>query len=272
MAKLATTLHDLDVNSTDYNDRFTILTKSDQQIMATFASGLASVDRSGQLSPEAVQAIANAPDIWSAAMLVKFGPPGSAWATSEPKSAQNPDRLSLLAVLTTNVYQDEQSGKIRIPLGGGYTRYLSEDQAQLQDVLAAYDPLSVMLQADAQNKNAAWQVMGDTNGHYGNIGPALAKLLLWNGNDLPGLDARFVRGEPNDRGVYPGYFSISPPGKAVGGFPTSIVLNFLSPSIAGSFLDAATSAPRGISTDAKYSAQAALNIIDNTPSPNGTTA
>jgi hypothetical protein len=269
VAKLATTLHGLDVNSNDYQSRFTILTKADQQIMATFANGLASVDKSGQLSPDAVQAIAGAPDIWSAAMLVKFGPPGSAWATSEAKSPQNPDGLSLLAVLTTNVYLDEQTGQLQIPLGGGYTRYGLEDQQQLQDALAAYDPLSAMLQAAAQNRDAAWQVMGDTSPAYGNIGPSLAKLLLWNGNDLPSLDARFVRGEPNDRGSYPGFFTISPPGHSVGGFPSSIVLNFLSPSIAGSFLDAATSAPRGSSTDARYSAQAALNIIDNTPSPNG---
>jgi hypothetical protein len=269
VAKLATTLHENDVNSTDYNSRFTVLTKGDQQILATFAQGLAAADKSGALSPQAVQAIANAPDIWSASMLVKFGPPGSSWATTETKSAQNPDGLSLLAVLTDNVYRDEQNGKIQIPLGGGYSRYGSQDQNQLQATIEAYDPLAVMLQADAQNKNAAWQVMGDTNPAYGNIGPSLAKMLLWNGNDLPSLDARFVRGEAGDNGQYPGYFTVSRPGKGVGGSPSSIELNFLSPSIAGSFLDAATSAPRGTSIDAKYSAQAALTIIDSTPSPNG---
>jgi hypothetical protein len=272
VAKLATTLHSNDVSSMDYNSRFTVLTKADEQIMATFADGLAAADRAPApygLSADAVQAIAGAPDIWSASMLVKFGPPGSSWATTETKSAQNPDGLSLLAVLTDNVYRDEQSGKIQIPLGGGYNRYGMEDQGQLQATLASYDPLAVMLQADAQNKNAAWQVMGDTSPAYGNIAPSLARMLLWNGSDLPSLDARYVRGEAGDNGRYPGYFTVSPPGKSVGGFPSSIELNFLSPSVAGSFLDAATSAPRGTSIDAKYSAQAALTIIDNTPSPNG---
>jgi hypothetical protein len=269
VAKLATTLHNLDAPGQDYNNRFTVLTKSDQQVLATFAKGLATADKSGSLTPATVQSIANAPDIWSAAMLVKYGPPGSSWATSEQKSAQNPDGLSLLAVLTDNVYKDEQSGKIQIPLGGGYNRYGMEDQQKLQDTLADYDPLTVMLKADAQNKNAAWQVMGDKNPAYGNIGPDLAKLLLWNNGDLPGLDARFVRGGPNDKGQYPGFFTLSPPGKAVGGDPSTIILNFLPPSVAGSFLDAATSAPRGTTTDAKYSAQAAINIIDNTPPATG---
>ena len=57
------------------------------------------------LSPEAVQAIANAPDAWSAAMLVKFGPPGSLWATGEPETPQNPDGLSLLAQRANHVYE-----------------------------------------------------------------------------------------------------------------------------------------------------------------------
>jgi hypothetical protein len=269
VASLATMLHNKDVNSKDFNNRFTVLTQADQQIMATFAAGLAAADKSGRLSPDAVQAIANAPDIWSASMLIKFGPPGSSWATTETKSPQNPDGLSLLAVLTSNVYRDMQAGKINIPLGGGYNRYGLEDRNQLQDTLANYDPLAVMLQADAQSKNAAGQVMGDTNPAYGNIGPSLAKLLLWNGNDLPSLDARFFRGEANDQGQYPGYFTVSPAGKSLDGYPTTIVLNFLDPKVGGSFLDAATSAPRGTSIDAQYSAQAAINIIDNTPSPNG---
>jgi hypothetical protein len=269
VAKLASTLRTNDVNPFDYNSKFTVLTKADQQTLATFAQGLATADKSGSLSPDAIQAIAHSPDLWSASMLVKFGPPGSSWATGEKKSAQNPDGLSLLAVLTTSVYQGIQNGTVRIPLGGGYNRYDMQDQQQLQDTLEDYDPLTAMLQADAQNKSAAQQVMGDTNPVYGNIGPSLAKLLLWNNNDLPGMDARFVEGAPNDKGQYPGYFTSSPPGKGVTEDYSSIVLNFLSPSVDGSFLDAATSAPRGTSPAAQYSAQAALTIIDNTPSPNG---
>jgi len=272
VAKLATTLHNLDANGQQYNNRFTVLTQSDQQVLATFAKGLAAADKSGTLTPEAVQAIANAPDIWSAAMLIKFGPPGSAWATSEQKGPQNPDGLSLLAVLTDNVYKDEQTGKIKIPLGGGYNRYTADDQQQLQGTLSNYDPLTVMLKADSQNKNAAWQVMGDDNPIYGNPGPSLAKLLLWNTKDLPSLTARFVQGGPNDKGQYPGYFTISPAEKSVDEATGAIVLNFMDPSIAGAFLDASTSAPRSIDPNdlnAKYAAQAAINIIDGTPPASG---
>jgi hypothetical protein len=270
VAALASTLRKDDVNPNDPNNKFTVLTKADQQTLATFAQGLATADKSGSLSPAAVQAIAHAPDLWSASMLVKFGPPGSSWATSEHSDPTlNPDGLSLLAVLTSSVYQGMQDGKVQIPLGGGYNRYGMQDQGQLQDTLADYDPLSVLMQADAQNKIAAQQVMGDTNKAYGNVGASLAKMLLWNNGDLPGMDARFVEGAPNDKGQAPGFFTSSPPGKGVTEDYSSIVLNFVSPSVDGAFLDAATSAPRGTSADAKYSAQAALNIIDNTPRAEG---
>lgn len=267
VAALATTLHNLDASSSNpalaYANRFTVLTKNDQQVLATFARGLAAADKSGGLSPVAVQAIANAPDIWSASMLVKFGPPGSAWATSEQRGAGNPDGVSLLAVLTQNLYQDLQNGKIHVPLGGGTYRYWGpQDQQQLQNVLAQYDPLTVMLQADAQNKNAAWQVMGGPDGN------GLAHMLLNAVNgDLPNLDGRFVQGGPNDKGQYPAFFTMEPPGKAITGEPGMVILSTPDQNALGHFLDAATSAPRGSGPDAGYSARAAVNIIRNLMGP-----
>lgn len=269
VARLATTLHNMDQQPLDPNNKFTVLNKNDQAILATFAAGLASADKSGKLSPDAVQAIADAPDIWSAAMLVKFGPPGDQWATNEPKSPQNPDGLSLLAVLTDNVYRDAQSGKIKIPLGGKYDRYGQQDMDKLQDTLADYDPLSVMLKADGQNKNASWQVMGDTNPAYGNVGPGLAKLLLWNNGDLPGMDGRYVQGGPNDKGQFPGSFTLYPPGKSVDDNGGMIILNFVDSKVSGPFLDASTSAQRGTTTDARWAAQSALNIVNGTPPATG---
>ena len=263
VAALATTLHNMQVPS--YQNRFTVLSAQDQKIVATFGQGLAAADRAGKLSPEAVSAIANAPDAWSAAMLVKFGPPGNLWATGEPATPGNPDGLSLLTQLTNHVYEQEQQGNLKIPLGT-MGRYGIEDRDQLEDTLAAYDPLNVMLQADAQNKNAAWQVMG------GKDGPALAKMLLGSENgDLPNMDGRFVQGPMNDQGQLAGYFIMLPPGKSV---PENlswgqIVLNWPDQKVVGQFLDAATSAPRGNDLNARYSAQAAMNIILNTPSPIG---
>ena len=193
VANLASTLHGLENSNggpPNYLNRFTVLTPDDQKILATFGQGLAAADKAG-LSPEAVQAIANAPDAWSAAMLVKFGPPGSLWATGEPQTPQNPDGLSLLAQLTNHVYEQEQNGTLKIPIGNGI-EYPASDRDQLANVLAAYDPLQVMMQADAQNKNAAWQVMG------GKDGGALAQMLLSSvKGDLPNIDGR--RAGPDER-------------------------------------------------------------------------
>jgi hypothetical protein len=263
VANLASTLHGLE-NSNDslpnYRNRFTVLTEEDQKILATFGQGLAAADKAG-LSPEAVQAIANAPDAWSAAMLVKFGPPGSLWATGEPKTPQNPDGLSLLAQLTNHVYEQEQNGTLRIPIGNGF-EYSASDRDQLANVLADYDPLQVMMQADAQNKNAAWQVMG------GKDGGALAQMLLGSvKGDLPNIDGRLVQGPMNDEGRYAGYFTLYPPGKSVPDAWGQILINTPDQNVVGAFLDAATSAPRGNDVNARYSAQAALNIILNTPPP-----
>jgi hypothetical protein len=263
VANLASTLHGLENPSgepPDYLSRFTVLTPNDQQILATFGQGLAAADKAG-LSPEAVQAIANAPDAWSAAMLVKFGPPGSLWATGEPPTPQNPDGLSLLAQLTDHVYEQEQNGTLRIPIGNGI-EYPASDRDQLQNVLSEYDPLQVMMQADAQNKNAAWQVMGGRDGN------ALAQMLLSSvKGDLPNIDGRLVQGPTNDDGRPGSYFTLYPPGKSVPEDWGQILINTPDQNVVGAFLDAATSAPRGNDVNARYSAQAALNIILNTPPP-----
>lgn len=260
VANLASVLHSLGAGNTaqDYENRFTVLTSADQQIMSTYAHGLAIADKAG-LSAQAVQAISTAPNAWSTAMLFKFGPSGSNWATNEPKSTSNPGGSSLLALVTQQVYADEQNGTLKVPVGYG-AFYTVDDRTQLADTLNNYDPLQVMLAADAQNKNAAWQVMGGKDGN------GLAQLLLNSVNgDLPGLDARFLQGQPNSKGQYPGYFTMYSPGKTVpGSFRGQILLNSPSQQTLAAFLDAATSAPRGNGPDAKLSAQAAVNIIDNT--------
>jgi hypothetical protein len=201
-------------------------------------------------------------------MLVKYGPSGSSWAVSEPAGPGNPAGISLLALLTQNVYQDLQAGKIQIPFGGGHYRYGMQDQTQLANALAGADPLAAMLQADAQNRSAAWQAMG------GPDGSGLAKMLLNGVNgDLPGLDGRFVQGGPNDQGSYPSFFTMQAPGKPVTGDYSQVILSWPDQKALGQFLDAATSAPRGTSAGAGYSARAAVAIISNLQAPftdNGT--
>lgn len=61
------------------------LTPADQKILSGFAAGLASVLKNGAgdtaLSPQALHALTSAPDMWSVAMLVKYGPPAKAYGT-----------------------------------------------------------------------------------------------------------------------------------------------------------------------------------------------
>jgi hypothetical protein len=59
------------------------LTAQDQQILNVYASGLAYVLKNGSgqtaLSAQTLNALENAPDMWSMAMLVKYGPPAAAY-------------------------------------------------------------------------------------------------------------------------------------------------------------------------------------------------
>jgi hypothetical protein len=264
-ANLAQTLHDLESPGNnvlqDNADRFQVLTSADQQTVASFANGLAIADKAG-LSPQAVQSLVNSPNMWSTAMLIKYGPPGSSWATSEQKSQQNPNSSSLLALLTQAVYQDTENGKIRVPVGFG-ARYDEQDMTRLEGILESNDPLQVLMQADAQNKNAAWQVMGSKDGE------PLAQLLLGNPDGLmPQIDGRFAQ-EVDREGQSTGNFNLIPPGKPVPRQDEDSA-HFLSTpdqNVVGAFLDAATSAPRGTDINALESAQAAMNIILATQPP-----
>ncbi|MGD0555346.1 MAG: hypothetical protein ABSA93_10240 [Streptosporangiaceae bacterium] len=59
------------------------LTTADEQILKTFATGLAATTATGSLSPTAMKALTNAPDMWSMAMLVKYGPDAKAYGTGQ---------------------------------------------------------------------------------------------------------------------------------------------------------------------------------------------
>lgn len=259
-ANLAQTLHDLDNPHSEVpgTDKFQVLSAADQKTLATFGNGLALADKSGGLDQTTIQTLVNSPNMWSTAMLVKYGPPGSSWAKNEPGK-----QPSLLAQLTLATYKDMQDGKITIPVGfggkgpyGGQL-YGSQDRDRLASLLQDNDPLQALMKADAQNKNASWQVLGSPDGK------AIASMLLNSAKgDLPGLDGRYVQQLGSDNG-YAGSFKLIPPGKSV---PEqydfgAISLNTPDQKVVGNFLDAATSAGRGNGPDARESAQAAMNII-----------
>ncbi len=263
-ASLAQTLHDMESpNNTraDSADRFQVLTAADQKTVATFGNGLALADKAG-LSPQTIQTLVNSPNMWSTAMLVKYGPSGSAWATNEAGN-----QPSLLAQLTLKTYQDLENGKITVPVGFGQkygSEYGQQDMNQLYSILQGNDPLQVLMQADAQNKNASWQVLGDKQ-----YGAAITNLLLKGEHgDLPGIDGRFAQ-LPGSNGGESGTFTLVPPGKGVPEQDTfgATSMNTPDQKVVGAFLDAATSGPRGSDVNAQESAQAALNIIQATLPP-----
>jgi hypothetical protein len=268
-ANLAQTLHDLETpgnKNADYADRFQVLTSADQKTVATFGNGLALADKAG-LSPQAVQSLVNSPNMWSTAMLVKYGPPGSSWAKNEPGNQPNSSQPSLLAQLTLATYQDMQNGKITVPVGFGLpagAHYDQQDMDQLYSTLNGNDPFQVLMQADAQNKNASWQVLG--NKQYGS---AIASMLLNSQKgDLPQIDGRYTQQMGSD-GQYTGTFALIPPGKSVpqqDDFGATFI-NTADQKVVGAFLDAATSGPRGTDINAQESAQAAMNIVTATLPP-----
>ena len=160
-----------------------------------------------------------------------------------------------------------ESGKISVPVGFGLqygSHYDQQDMNQLDSILGSNDPLQVLMQADAQNKNASWQVLG--NGQYGS---AITNMLLNSQNgDLPGMDGRFAE-LPGSNGQESGTFALIPPGKGVpqqDDFGATFI-NTPDQNVVGAFLDAATSAPRGSGLNAQQSAQAAMNIIQATLPP-----
>ena len=273
VANLAMVLHSSDaVGNLTGSSQFTVLTQADQQILGTYGQGLAVADKAG-LSPAAVAAIVNTPNPWSAAMLVKYGPNGSAWATAEAGNTP-----SLLAQLTTKTFQAQQNGTLRIPLGMGSNTSLlgqggqqSDGTTLLQDQIANFEPLTALLQADTQNKAAAWQVLG------GSDGSAIARQLLNEGAvaGVPGAGNIWYTFSstpgPNGTGVT-GVTAV-PPGTPGNG-NLNFVYNSFPPGLVASFITAATSGGRGdpalgAINPGQLSAQSAVNVINNLPQATG---
>ena len=250
VAGLATVLHNLNGSAREPMPALlaNAFSQQDREILNSFATGLAHVDSSGMLQPPAIRQLTATSTLWSMGMLVKYGPSGSAWNTADPgKSSQN--FLSQLTLAEFHAYQD---GTLRIPLGPGKFPIPAQDYQQVEQALSQYDPLSALLQADAQNTTAAMQVLASPDGSK------ISSFLLNGG----GFRYSLQNTDPPSQ-----YFTILGPDEAPKGeFPT-VYLSGLDQQAIGSFLDAATSAPRGDDAAAWQSAWAAYNIISNTPAP-----
>ncbi len=245
VANLATVLHDLNGSGNlPITQEFQhVFSSQDEQIMKTFATGLAYVDSQGLLTSSTIEQLTATPTLWSVGMLVKYGPPGSAYGTQDPKLGSE----DFLAQLTQATYNAYQKGTLQIPLGSKYPP-VGQDYDQINQGLSAYDPLSALLQADAQNQTAARQLLGTP------AGSNLASFLLSGG----GLRYAYNQASNN--------FTILGPDEPVK-YPDNVYSGQLSQQATGNFLDAATAAPRGAGVSAEQAAQAAYNIISQTPAP-----
>jgi hypothetical protein len=77
VADLAATLHNLSgLANEPLPGQLKVFTPQDTQILNTYAQGLAAVDKAGQLHQSAIDQFTQTSTLWSAAMLLKYGPSG----------------------------------------------------------------------------------------------------------------------------------------------------------------------------------------------------
>jgi hypothetical protein len=255
VANLAATLNGED-GQTMVNMEPAILTTQDQQILNTFATGLASADKSGTLTN--ISGYAKAANLWSVGMLFKFGPSGSAYGTQETGTP------NLLAQVTTSIeLARTKLNGYTIPLNGPNVSTGAWGADFVTQSLAEFDPSQAMLTLATQNGAAAREVLADkTNG------PTIAAALM--NSPTTSYTPLF-----SSNGTLEGFTNSLMPVQYQGGTP----INFnepmyagahpvtLSANVIGSFFNAATDAPRGIGQPAEDSAYAAMHIIDSTPPP-----
>jgi hypothetical protein len=232
-----------------------LLSASDQQILSTYARSVAAACQLGglntQQASELTEAFTNAASAhpWSTAMLLKYGPDGSAYGTGTG--------ANLLAGVTRSVLDARENGQLTIPIN---IEQIDNGQhsKDLDQAVQNYDPTLTMLELDTQNKIAATQVLGGPNGGtyaYDLLHTPWARYLESEGpNNAQFLQA--VNPDPNSEPQGPDIWSL-----------------LLNQNIVGSFLDAATQGtdpgkapPIGTSPLDREAATAAMNIIENTPS------
>jgi hypothetical protein len=255
------------------------LSDQDKQILATFANALATVTSSGALTaPQSQQLVAGftqaaSKDPWSMAMLLKAGPPGSAYGT-----AANGTGANLLAGVTEQVLNAYKNGGLNIPINlrtqpGGFD---SATNSQINAAVAANDPLAAMMTLDAQNQTAAQEVMAGFDPVAQkidqNAGKQWASLLM---NQALGHNIYTPVFAMNPQSTMTPYFKIM----SGGGPPMGLGMGnqagpewdsyTMDPNVIAGFLSAATSGPRGSGnlTTGEFSTYAAVNIIMAAPKP-----
>jgi hypothetical protein len=272
VAKLATTL------SQEDGKGLTPLSDSDKKILATYANGLATLTRDGNLSDAETKQLtaefttAAGSDPWSAAMLLK-SLPGSAYG-----STANGPGANLLAGVSEKVLDAYQNGKLDLPLNlNDYGPGKEPSNNDIKAAVTANDPLSAMLALDAQNKTASQEVLAGFDPVTGQVnqgnGQQWAKLLLTQTvehNLYTPVSKTGAPGAASFFRIMPGYGPPTGFGKGYGGGPEWNNYT-IDPKLIGSFLDASTAGPRdgGQLSNAEFSAYSAANIILSTPPSEG---
>ena len=108
-----------------------------QNILAEYGTAVAAATKTDQLPSSAYNLLAAAADPWSAAMLLKFGPKGSAYGTNQG--------AHLLAAMTQNIEHQLQAP--------GYIPHPAFPDGE--------DPITAVLQRGAENGEAARIALGD---------------------------------------------------------------------------------------------------------------
>ncbi|MGD0555114.1 MAG: hypothetical protein ABSA93_09055 [Streptosporangiaceae bacterium] len=234
-----------------------LLSSADEKILNTYASGLALLSRTGNLTQPVIDKYTGAPDLWSVAMLVKCGPGGSAYGTSTSwaRGSKSQIQQGFLAQVTDAVYTATGNGTITLPVDWIKAGSSASALRAMPQTMSQYDPLTAMLQTDAQNKTAVGQVLAGTDG------VAIAKTL----EQTPFLSYMQSYRDPAQL-VSAGWSE-----RTGEGFRTQLY----NQQVIASFLTAATddpanvndSPPRGNSPLAWQAAQAAIRIVDNAPDP-----
>lgn len=272
VANLGTTLNEEDGQGTN------TLSGQDTQILKTFAGSLATVTSSGNLTPQQSQqlvadfTLAASKDPWSMAMLLKAGPPGSAYGT-----AANGTGANLLAGVTEQVLNAYKNGGLSIPINLRTQPGETEpSNSQINAAVAANDPLAAMMTLDAQNQTAAQEVMAGFDPVAQKInqdaGKQWASLLM---NQALGQNIYTPVFPMNPQSTTAPYFKIMagygpPTGLGTGNQSGPEWDSYtMDPKVIAGFLSAATSGPRGGGdlTAGEFSTYAAVNIITAAPKP-----
>lgn len=243
---VATALHNEDGSGT------TVLTSNDKQILATFATSLATTTTLNKLSTKQDKQLltaftaASAKDPWSAGMLLASGPGGKAYGTGT--GAQ------ILGTVTASVLNAERAGTFTVPMN--WQQLLGSDQAtngiQVEQALAHVDPTMALLKLDTSNGAAAAFALSTPDGQ------AIAhQLMTWQ-------FMHYANMSEDERGGLTAFHDFTGPQGPWDHYQVD-----WSQQEIGSFLDAATAVPRGQSAQAKWAARAAVNVINGTPSPTG---